>query len=163
MLQMIHKLFSIEECHKERGVVSIWNSRNFLLRNKSKAAWVRKGLPVLGDMKCELSIQKYKYEAAEKYKNKAAEKYKYEAAEKCEWIFSTVPTERGDLDRKYLDRVLQCAFPFFLPRILNPDTLVHLVPQDPAAIDVLVATEMAAIVNCWKWVLHIQIHCMCKS
>ena len=147
MLQMIHKLFSIEECHKERGVVSIWNSRNFLLRNKSKAAWVRKGLPVLGDVKCELSIQKYKYEAAEK----------------CEWIFSTVPTERGDLERKYLDRVLQCTFPFFLPRILNPDTLVHLVPQDHAAIDVLVATELATIVNCWKWVLHIQIHCMCKS
>ena len=38
---------------------------------------------------------------------------------KCSWIFSPVPTERGDLDRKYLDRLLH------LPLSSSPPILTH--------------------------------------
>ena len=64
-------------------------------KSRSKAgAWVRKGL-VLSDRKRKLSIQIQKHNTSKK-----------PATKKCSGIFSPVPTERGDLDRKYLDRLL---------------------------------------------------------
>ena len=51
-----------------------------------------------------------------KYKYNTNAQYKYEAGS---WIFSPVPTERGDLDRKYLDRLLH------LPLSSSPPILTH--------------------------------------